>query len=310
MLSSHTEQAKRAAAAGNLKLLKYYVARGVDMEVLKNDMLADGCFAGYDDIVKYLVEEHEADIECFGGYPLQVAAGQGRLEIIKYLISKGADPLYGEQAAFSLACKAGHLETARFFIEECGCHPSVLTPYRLRLIRQDGHNELVDYIETRMNLEYLLQKGPRFFNKIASEPHGCLEKLREKSYKLRFDGKEISLSGITVLILSKRFDHIMALHRISEGDELKASDLLNEISHGIRNIDLLKDTAQMSLLFNDQAWAEKPISSIQNMKDELPPRYQKEYEHEFTKLKRKMLARQARKDLKPPPRIKRRLPRL
>lgn len=88
-------------------------------------MLVDCAKKGYIDSVKCLVEHQDADVNydgtVFAYSVLQIAAMNGNTEVVKYLVSKGADikhiqvflndkPLYN-------AVRKGYVDTARTLIE-------------------------------------------------------------------------------------------------------------------------------------------------------------------------------------------------
>ena len=85
-----------ASAAGHLKIVKYLVSKGANVNSTtksNSTALRAACFDGHIEIVRYLVE-NSADIEIanrHGHTCLMIACYKGHLAISKYLISKGAD---------------------------------------------------------------------------------------------------------------------------------------------------------------------------------------------------------------------------
>ena len=76
---------------------------------------------GHLDIVRYLLEERNCDLECRTEYestPLHCAAMEGSLDIVQYLISeRGCDPMCGNQSgttSLHIASVFGHLDIVRF----------------------------------------------------------------------------------------------------------------------------------------------------------------------------------------------------
>ena len=89
-----------------------------------------------------------------GWSPLHFAAYNGKLEIIKLLITKfNSDPLMTSdrgRIALHYAAQEGHLHTVKFFVEQIKCNPShmdknKLTP--LHLAAGKGHLDIVKYLE-------------------------------------------------------------------------------------------------------------------------------------------------------------------
>ena len=85
-----------ASAAGHLKIVKYLVGKGANVNSTtksNSTALRAACFDGHLDIVKFLVE-NSADIEIanrHGHTCLMIACYKGHLAIAKYLIQKSAD---------------------------------------------------------------------------------------------------------------------------------------------------------------------------------------------------------------------------
>ena len=80
---------------------------------------------GHMDVVRYLVEERNCDVECRSKYedtPLHVAALGGRLDIVQYLIrERGCDPMcrgqYG-RTPLHCACQTSSLDVVKYLMED------------------------------------------------------------------------------------------------------------------------------------------------------------------------------------------------
>ncbi len=83
-----------ASAAGHLRIVKYLVSKGANVNSTtksNSTALRAACFDGHIEIVRYLVENN-ADIEIanrHGHTCLMIACYKGHLAISKYLISRG-----------------------------------------------------------------------------------------------------------------------------------------------------------------------------------------------------------------------------
>ncbi len=83
-----------ASAAGHLRIVKYLVSKGANVNSTtksNSTALRAACFDGHIEIVRYLVENN-ADIEVanrHGHTCLMIACYKGHLAISKYLISRG-----------------------------------------------------------------------------------------------------------------------------------------------------------------------------------------------------------------------------
>ena len=87
-----------------------------------------------------------------GGELLYTAAGEGELEIIKYLVSKGLDIHYENNYAFQEASEKGHLEIVKYLLEH-GADIHADDDYALIFASVCGHLEVVKYlVEHRANI--------------------------------------------------------------------------------------------------------------------------------------------------------------
>ena len=68
---------------------------------------------GYIDIVKFLVS-HGADVNTSNDQPLRDAAENGHLEVVKFLISNGANMYTNEGQALRVSDMRGHEEVVKF----------------------------------------------------------------------------------------------------------------------------------------------------------------------------------------------------
>ena len=121
----------RASKDGDLGKVKYLVeVEHVDPHSCRDSEydatpLHWASIYGHLDIVRYLVEEQQCDVECrdkYGGTPLHCAALGGRLDIVQYLISeRGCDPMCrGQYGSTPLhhACQEGKLNVVKYLVED------------------------------------------------------------------------------------------------------------------------------------------------------------------------------------------------
>ena len=93
------------------------------------------------------------------GYPteelnslLKVAAENGNLEVLKYLISKNANVQgkWGE-IALSYSAQAGEVEVVRYLVEECEVGTAHLEDYDFEVMTRFKHTDLIRYLRSKTN---------------------------------------------------------------------------------------------------------------------------------------------------------------
>ena len=85
---------------------KYFIKESINIHV-KNDLA-----------FRYAVEnDNGVDIHAYNDWVLQLSAGNGHLEVVKYLIDNGADIHADDDLALQLAARNGYLEVVRYLIE-------------------------------------------------------------------------------------------------------------------------------------------------------------------------------------------------
>jgi len=139
---------------GNLEYLKKLVSEGANVEAKNNfgnTPLSIASGYGQFEIVKYLIEEHNANVEAknsvgFGATPLIYASLNGHLEIVKYLIEEcnanvEAKNNYGETPLL-YASIYGRLEIVKYLIENGANYEELIERLEKR-----GDNEKREQLE-------------------------------------------------------------------------------------------------------------------------------------------------------------------
>lgn len=118
-----------AIGSGRTKDLEALLADGLDVNCGNCryiPLLHHAAYFGYLEYVKRLVEAYHADIHTKDYYqntPLHGAARQGHLEIVKYLMSLGADAMSRNHLGytpFQEAAARGHLNVVKLFVKMVG----------------------------------------------------------------------------------------------------------------------------------------------------------------------------------------------
>lgn len=119
--------------------------------------LMDASEKGHLNIVKYLVEEHNADMNAqssTGMTPLMYAAKNGHVEVIRYFNSLGVDVDQTDNSggtALMLASKYGHCNAVKCLVEQCAAQPWIVDSNNYSAYNYAGRN-------TNRNVQKYLSK--------------------------------------------------------------------------------------------------------------------------------------------------------
>lgn len=106
--------------------------------------------------VKSMIESEKAKVneKFFGWSALQIAANKGQLEVVKYLLDKGAEINYQHpvsmNTAFHLAALSNHKNVLKYLVER-GADVNIKLKADVSLIRplkDEGNTEMVEYLKS------------------------------------------------------------------------------------------------------------------------------------------------------------------
>ena len=112
-------------------------------EIMINTIHNDG-ENGYLEVVKYLVSQG-ADIRADDDFAVRWASENGYLEVVKYLVSQGADIRAVYDFAVRLACENGYLEVVKYLVSQ-GADIRAVYNYAVRYASENGNLEVVKYL--------------------------------------------------------------------------------------------------------------------------------------------------------------------
>jgi ankyrin repeat protein len=148
-----------AAATGNLQLIKWYVSVGADVhagdeedDVEEEAALFAALQNGQLDVVKYLVEEHKADIRVDqedGYWIIESASRGGNVDVLKYLVSQGLT-VANNTEALGAACESEKsqskvLKVVKYLVSQSNFTAKDLT-VAFRIAVQAGQIETAEYL--------------------------------------------------------------------------------------------------------------------------------------------------------------------
>ncbi len=144
-----TNTAKLAIQYRSLDMLKSLAEKGLDLNQDSGDLL---CFATYyieKDIVKYILENTNADINFANSYVLLSFCKVGDVEFMKYLVSKGIDTTVFADSALRTAAKYGNLDLVKYFIEnKISCSSKESIEMALGQAEENHQTHVYEYLKT------------------------------------------------------------------------------------------------------------------------------------------------------------------
>ena len=141
------KQLIEASKDGNLSQVKSLIIEGADIHAWEDCALNEAARNGQLEIVKYLVEDCDANVHAWDERTLRWAAWNGQLEIVKYLVSKGANVHARDNWALRRAAWKGHLDVVKYFAT-IGVNVHAQNGLALSMAAEGGHLEVVKYLKT------------------------------------------------------------------------------------------------------------------------------------------------------------------
>ena len=118
------------------------VTRELSMRFGNYNPLTEACITGDLEVVKNLVSQG-ADVEADGNIALGVASSNGNLAVVKYLVSQGAD--VNGNSPLRKASENGHLAVVKYLVTK-GANIRFNSDAALRFASLNGHLAVVKYL--------------------------------------------------------------------------------------------------------------------------------------------------------------------
>lgn len=123
-----------------------YIDLGADIHEQEDWALRNAARYGRLDLVKYLVERG-AEINVHFGEPLFLAAGNGYLDVVKYLIENKADIHSDSECALETAISNNNLDVVKYLVSQ-GADIHVDNNDILKRAKYSATNRMIKYLES------------------------------------------------------------------------------------------------------------------------------------------------------------------
>lgn len=133
---------EHAVHYGHMELVKCLSVK-LDITFNDNKALKLASQGGYLDIVKYLVKKG-ADVTAEDNYSLELSIQGDHIDVVKYLVEQGADVAAKGSSFLQVAALEGHSDIVKYLIAK-GADPSAIDNFTLRMINKLGFLDLVKY---------------------------------------------------------------------------------------------------------------------------------------------------------------------
>ena len=136
-----------AVEYGQLEIIKYAISKGASVTII--DSIRTAAVFYNIQVLQYFINEYfmnekSINIRDFDNI-LKYIAGKGNVELLEYLVSKGADIHSENDFAFRWACYNGHLHMVKY-IEKFGPDMNAGNNSAIHFSSRNGHFEVVKYL--------------------------------------------------------------------------------------------------------------------------------------------------------------------
>ena len=225
----------------NIEIIRFLVSRDyIDLQNENKSALIVSCFYGHLDLVKYLISVGANPIET-NNFPITFASRGGHIDIVKYLTLLGADPYVDNNINLCAAITSNNPFVIKFFIM-FGCDPSSNNDLLMGIYCQYGNLDMVGFLH-RFGVALNYQQ---LFLATTNNHIDIMEYLIVNGVNIREENDSVVLVAI-------KFDRLNALKllcdhlHLSKNDEIFLTELLI-YAKNIKNIGMAEPTSCISFL--------------------------------------------------------------
>ena len=190
----------QASRDGDLSQVKKLIKNGADVHTDDDHPLRCAAEGGHLEVVKYLVEECEANVHARDERALCDAAWGGHLEVVKYLVEECEANVHArDDRPLHSTTYLGQLGVVKYLVEECGADVHAWDDFALRNAAYWGHLGVVKYLKS-----YIVSQ----FAKKHIDKQIHIEKLNQVLKGIR----ALPGIGIDYLYAFENFNHLKTIY--------------------------------------------------------------------------------------------------
>jgi len=193
----------------------YFRAHNQDKKLLTSNSFIFPflCEFGFEDLVKYYLDNQLADPGACENYAINLAAKNGHTEVVKMLVNESKvrrntsiNLHVNTCAPLRVACQNGHAEIARLLIE-AGCDPTLLKNDCLNKAAANGHREVVELLLEYSNV-HPSDQGYECIILAMERGHINVAKILLKDHRVNRESYRNTLKKFSKMFLLEIFESI------------------------------------------------------------------------------------------------------
>ena len=127
---------------GHLNIVKYLIKNGTEFPAFRHLESLEFAASNFDTL-KYLVEVLHFDFHKGKEVVLRRASASGHLDIVKYVVERGANVNINQGSPLRSAALEGHYEIVKYLVEK----GSIISPKAYEFAKKHRHYHIADYLD-------------------------------------------------------------------------------------------------------------------------------------------------------------------
>jgi len=140
---SDNEAVKTGVKYNRINILEYFIQQGVRPKLILEYAIADDNL----NCVKFLIENGHYEIHAKNEYALTLACAYGRIEIVRYLVSRDADIHNSDDQPLQTAIYNGHIQIIDYLIRH-GANIEKVYPHLDKILQKRDQPQVREYLKS------------------------------------------------------------------------------------------------------------------------------------------------------------------